>query len=172
MSMSSAAISTFETVLGALSKVLDKAEAHATAKKFDAANLLTSRLAPDMFTLTKQVPIACDFARKGAARLAGVEPPEAEDTETTIAQLKERIASTIAFAKSVDRKAIDASADHVITIPLGPGRKGEMKGADYFNHFVLPNLYFHASAAYVILRHCGVEIGKQDFLGAIPLKRL
>ena len=170
MSMSSAAIPTFEIVLGALSALLDKAEAHATAKKFDAANLLNSRLAPDMFDLTEQVQIATDFARRGAARLSGVEPASVEDNETTIAQLKERIAKTLEFVRSVDRKAIDASASRVITLPLGPGKKGEMTGADYLNHFVLPNLYFHATAAYVILRHAGLEIGKRDYLGGIPLK--
>ena len=172
MSMSSAAIPTFEIVLEAVSKLLDKAEAYATARKFDVANLLNSRLAPDMFTLTKQVQIVSDFAVRGAARLSGVEPPPLEDKETTIAELKERIANAIAFAKAADRKAIDASADRVITLPLGPGKKGEMTGADYLNHFVLPNLYFHASAAYAILRHAGLEIGKRDFLGAIPLKQL
>jgi uncharacterized protein len=170
MSMSSAAIPTFEITLGALSKLLDKAEAHATAKKFDVANLLTSRLAPDMFDLTEQIQIACDFARRGAARLSGVEPASVEDNETTIAQLKERIAGTLKFVSSVDRKAIDASADRVITMPLGPGKKGEMSGADYLNHFVLPNLYFHATTAYAILRHAGVELSKQDFLAGIPLK--
>jgi hypothetical protein len=170
MSMSSAAIPTFEIVLGALSNLLDKAEAHASAKKFDVANLLNARLAPDMFNLTEQVQIATDFARRGAARLSNIEPASVEDNETTIAQLKERIANTLKFAGSVDRKAIDASADRIITLPLGPGKKGEMKGADYLNHFVLPNLYFHATAAYAILRHNGVEIGKQDFLAGIPLK--
>jgi hypothetical protein len=171
MSMSSAAIPTFEIELNALSGLLDKAEAHAAAKKFDVANLLTARLAPDMFALTRQVQVACDQAKNGSARLAGVEPPKFEDTETTIAQLKERIARTIAFVKSLDAKAIDGSAGRTITFPLGP-KKGEMKGADYLNHFVLPNFYFHATAAYMILRHCGVELGKQDFLAGIPLKRI
>jgi hypothetical protein len=172
MSMSSAAIPTFEIVLEALSKLLDKAEAHAAAKKFDVANLLNARLAPDMFDLTEQVQIATDFARRGAARLSGVEPAAVEDNETTIAQLKERIANTLTFVRSVDRKAIDAAATRVITLPLGPGKKGEMTGADYLNHFVLPNLYFHATAAYAILRHAGLEIGKREYLGAIPLKQL
>jgi hypothetical protein len=169
MSMSSAAIPSFEITLTALSGLLDKAEAHAAAKKFDAANLLTARLAPDMFALTRQVQVACDLAKHGAARLAGVEPPKFEDTETTIAQLKARIVKTLDFVRSVDRKAIDASADRTITFPLGP-KKGEMKGADYLNHFVLSNFYFHAAAAYMILRHCGVELGKQDFLSGIPIK--
>jgi len=172
MSMSSAAIPTFEIVLEAVSKLLDRADAHAAARKFDVANLLNMRLAPDMFTLAKQVQVVSDLAVRGAARLSGVEPPQLEDKEKTVAELKGRIANAIAFAKSADRKAIDASAGRVITLPLGPGKKGEMAGADYLNHFVLPNFYFHATAAYAILRHAGVEIGKRDFLGAIPLKQL
>jgi hypothetical protein len=167
--MSSAAIPTFEIVLTALSGVLDKAEAYAAAKKFDAGNLVMSRLSPDMFTLARQVQTACDQAKNGSARLAGIDPPKFEDNETTIPQLKERVARTLAFLKTIDRKAIDASADRAITFPLGP-KKGEMKGADYLNHFVLPNFYFHATTAYAILRHCGVDIGKRDFLGAIPIK--
>lgn len=172
MSMSSAAIPTFEITLNALSRVLDKAEAFATAKKVEAGVLLNSRLAPDMLPLVRQVQLACDFATRGAARLAGVEPPAVEDKETTIAQLKERIGKTIAFVTSVDKKAIDASAARTITLPLGPERKGEMTGADYLNHFVLPNFYFQTTIAYAILRHNGVELGKLDFLAGIPLKRL
>jgi hypothetical protein len=162
--MSKASIPVFETVLNALSAVLDKAEAYAGAKKFEPAVLLGMRLAPDMFTLTRQVQVATDQAKNGTARLAGVEPPKFEDTESTIAQLKERIANTIAFLKTLDTKAIDASADRDITFPLGP-KKAQMRGDDYLNHFVLPNFYFHATSAYAILRHAGVEIGKRDFLG-------
>jgi hypothetical protein len=172
MSMSSAAIPTFEITLNALSRLLDKAEAHATARKFDVGTLLTARLAPDMFPLMRQVQIACDQAKNGSSRLAGIEPPKFEDTETTLAQLKDRIAKTVAFVKGLDTKAIDASKDRTITLPLGAERKGEMKGVDYFNHFVLPNFYFHAATAYNILRHNGVDLGKQDFLAGIPLKRV
>ncbi|HVV60185.1 MAG TPA: DUF1993 domain-containing protein [Pseudolabrys sp.] len=168
-SMSRSSIPSFEITLNALSGVLGKAEAYAAAKKFEPAVLVNSRLAPDMFALGRQVQVACDQAKNGSARLAGVEPPKFEDNETTIAQLKERIAKTLAFLKTLDTKAIDASADRTITFPLGP-KKGEMKGVDYLNHFVLPNFHFHATAAYAILRHCGVEIGKQDFIGAIPIK--
>jgi hypothetical protein len=167
--MSKASIPVFETVLNALSAVLDKAEAYAGAKKFEPAVLLGMRLAPDMFTLTRQVQVATDQAKNGTARLAGVEPPKFEDTESTIAQLKERIANTIAFLKTLDTKAIDASADRDITFPLGP-KKAQMRGDDYLNHFVLPNFYFHATSAYAILRHAGADLGKRDFLGAVPLK--
>jgi hypothetical protein len=170
--MFKSSIPVFEAVLNALSANLDKAEAHATTKKFEPSVLLGMRLAPDMFALTRQVQVACDQAKNGSARLAGVEPPKFEDNETTIAQLKERIAKTVAFVKGLDAKAIDASADREITFPLGPTNKGQMKGDDYLNHFVLPNFYFHATAAYAVLRHAGVDVGKRDFLGNIPLKRI
>ncbi|MEA2994385.1 MAG: uncharacterized protein QOD40_3305 [Alphaproteobacteria bacterium] len=170
LSMSQACLPALEIGLNALSTVLDKAEAHATAKKIDPSVLLNSRLAPDMFALTRQVQIATDLAKNGASRLAGAEPPRYEDTETTIEQLKARLQKTVAHLKSLDTKQIDASADREITFPLGPTRKGQMQGSDYLNHFLLPNVYFHLTAAYAILRHCGVELGKEDFLGAIPMK--
>ncbi len=121
-----------------------------------------------MFDLTRQVQVATDQAKNGSARLAGVEAPRHEDNETTIEQLKERIAKTVAYLKTLDRGKIDASADREITFPLGPA-KGHMKGDDYLNHFVLPNFHFHVTAAYAILRHSGVDIGKRDFIGAIPM---
>ncbi|MEA2951353.1 MAG: uncharacterized protein QOJ96_873 [Alphaproteobacteria bacterium] len=170
LSMSQACLPALEIGLNALSAVLDKAEAHATAKKIDPSVLLNSRLAPDMFALTRQVQIATDLAKNGASRLASEEPPRYEDTETTIEQLKARLQKTVAHLKSLDTKQIDASADREITFPLGPTRKGQMQGSDYLNHFLLPNVYFHLTAAYAILRHCGVELGKEDFLGAIPMK--
>jgi hypothetical protein len=169
-SMSKASLPVIEISFNALSAILDKAEAFAAARKFDPSVLLNTRLAPDMFSLTRQVQVATDLAKNGAARLAGVEPPRYEDKETTIAELKARLAKTVAYIKTLDAKTIDAAFDREITFPLGPTNKGEMKGGDYLNHFVLPNVYFHLTAAYAILRHCGVEIGKQDFLGAIPLK--
>jgi hypothetical protein len=168
--MSQASLSVFEINLNALSGILDKAEANAAAKKIDPAVLFHSRLAPDMFDLVRQVQVATDQARRGAARLAGVEPAVFEDTETTIDQLKARLAKTVVYLKTLDRKQIDSSADREITFPLGPTNKGHMKGDDYLNHFVLPNFYFHVTAAFAILRHCGVDIGKRDFMGAIPLK--
>lgn len=171
-SMSQASLPVFEINLTALSGVLDKAAAHATAKKADLSVLLGWRLAPDMFTLTKQVQVACDQAKNGAARLAGVEPPKFEDNETSLDQLKDRIARTLAFVKGLDAKAIDASAEREITFPLGGQNKGQMKGADYLNHFVLPNFYFHCTAAYAVARNFGADIGKRDFLGGIPLKRI
>jgi uncharacterized protein len=169
-SMSSSSVPAFEIELSALSGVLDKAATYAAAKKVDPSVLLQSRLYPDMFPLVRQVQIASDQAKNGISRLAGVEPPRHGDNETTIDQLKDRVARTLSYLKSIDPKTIDGSADHDITFPLGPANKGHMKGADYLNHFVLPNFYFHLAAAYAILRHCGVDIGKRDFLGAIPMK--
>jgi uncharacterized protein len=171
-SLSGASLSVFETGLNALSALLDKAEAFAAAKKIDPAVLLHTRLAPDMFDFTRQVQTATDQARRGSARLAGVEPPSVPDTETTIAELKTRIAKTIDYLKTLDAKAIDASADREIKIPLGANGTGLMKGADYLNFFVLPNYYFHLTTAYAILRHCGIEVGKRDFIGSIPLKQV
>lgn len=171
-SMSQACLPALVTGLTALSGVLDKAEAHAVAHKIDPAVLLQWRLAPDMFSLTRQVQTATDLAKNGASRLAGVEPPRYEDTETTFAELKARIARTVAHIKTLDPKAIDAAGDREITFPLGPVNRGQMKGEDYLNHFVLPNVYFHLTAAYAILRHVGVPLGKTDFLGAIPMKMM
>ncbi len=170
-SLSSASLPVFEIGLNALSGVLDKAAAFAAAKKIDPSVLLNYRLAPDMFSLTRQVQVACDQAKNGAARLAGIEPPKFEDNEASIDQLKTRIAKTVTFLKGLDAKAIDGSSEREISFPLGPTNKGHMKGSDFLNHFVLPNFYFHLTAAYAIARHCGVEVGKRDFLGAIPIRR-
>ena len=170
-SLSEASLPVLEIGLTSLSAVLDKGAAFAAAKKIEPAVLLNTRLAPDMFPLVRQVQVTADQAKNGAARLAGVEPPRYEDIETTIDELKARLADTVAFMKTLDRGAIDAAGDREITFPLGPTNKGHMKGADYLNHFVLPNFYFHRTAAYALFRHCGVEIGKRDFLGAIPMRR-
>ncbi len=170
MSMTAASIPVFETGLNALSAILDKAEAYAQAKQIDPAVLLNARLAPDMFTLTRQVQSACDQAKNGSSRLAGIDPPRYEDNESTIAELKARLSKTIAFVKSLDTGKIDESADREITFPLGGRNKGHMKGSDYLHHFVVPNFYFHVTTAYDILRHNGVEIGKRDFIGVVPIR--
>ena len=170
-SMSQTLFPTLEIGLSVLSGLLDKAEAFAAAKKIDPSVLLNSRLAPDMFPFLRQVLVVCDQAKNGSSRLAGIEPPAFEDSETTIAELKARIAKTVAHLKTIDRAKVDASAEREITFPLGGQNKGHMTGADYLSHFILPNFYFHLTAAYAILRHCGVELGKRDFLGGIPLRR-
>lgn len=170
MSMSRASIPVFEIGLNTLSALLDKGAAYAEAKKFDPTVLLNARLFPDMFPLARQVQAACDQAKNGSARLAGVEPPRYPDDEKTIAELKARIAKTIDFIKSVDGGSIDASADREISFPIGPNKTGHMKGADYLNYFALPNFHFHLTTAYDILRHSGVEVGKLDYLGKMPIR--
>src|SRR5215469_4953505 len=125
-SMSQASLPVFEIGLNALVGVLDKAAAFAAAKKIDPAVLPQYRLAPDMFALARQVQVACDMAKNGGARLAGVEPPKFEDTEKTIDELKARVAKTLAFVKALDAKQIDAASDREITFPLGPTNKGHM----------------------------------------------
>lgn len=170
-SMSQASLPVFEIGLNALAAVLDKAVAHLASKKIDPSVLVGWRLAPDMFAFGRQIQVACDQAKNGSARLAGVEAPKFDDSETTFDQLKERITKTVAFLKTLDAKAIDASSEREITFPLG-SNKGQMKGADYLDHFMLPNFYFHLTAAYAVVRNFGVEVGKRDFLGSIPLKRI
>lgn len=170
MSMTAASVQVFETSLNALSAILDKAETYAQAKKIEPAALLNARLFPDMFTLTRQVQVACDLAKNGGARLAEIDPPRYEDNESTIAELKARIAKTVAFLKSLDTKKIDGSADREITFPIGGPNKGQMKGADYLHHFAVPNFYFHVVTAYDILRHNGLELSKREFIGIIPMK--
>ena len=169
-SMSKALFPAVEIELNALSGVLDKGAAHAASKKIEPSVFLQGRLAPDMFPLVRQVQIACDMAKNGASRLAGVEAPKMEDNETTFDELKARIAKTLAHVKTLDAKKIDDAADRELSFPLGPSNTGHMKGGDYLTHFLLPNLYFHATATYAILRHLGVDVGKRDFLGAIPMK--
>jgi uncharacterized protein len=169
-SLSQATVPAFRVGLGVLSGLLDKTEAFAAAKKIDPSVLLQFRLAPDMFPFVRQVQIAADQAKNGSARLAGVEAPRFEDKEATIGELRARIARTVAFLDTLDPSAIDAATERQVTFPLGPDNVGRMKGADYLVHFALPNFHFHVATAYGILRHCGVDIGKRDFLGAIPIE--
>ena len=169
MSMSRASLPVFEIGLNALSGLLDKAEAYADARRIDPAVLLNARLFPDMFAFTRQAQIVCDVAKNGGARLAGIEAPKYEDNEQTLADLRGRVGQTLAFVRTLDARAIDAAGEREIAFPLGPQNTARMPGADYLNHFVLPNFYFHLSTAYGILRHSGVEVGKRDYLGAIPM---
>jgi uncharacterized protein len=153
-------------MLGNLSGLLDKGIAHAEAKKFEAGVLVGARIAPDMFPLSRQVQIACDIVKNGVARLAGQEAPRFEDNEQTMQELKARVAKTLDFVKSVPAAALEGSEDRDIKIPLRD-RAIEMKGLQYLRGFVLPNFYFHLTMTYALLRHNGVELGKQDFLGAL-----
>ena len=170
MSLSQASVPSFEIGLNALSAILVKGEDFASTKDIEPFVLLNTRLYPDMFPLIRQVQGAADQAKNAAARLAGVDPPRFEDKETTFAELKDRISRTISFIKTLEAHKIDAAASKEITFPLGATIKGHMKGADYLNHSALPNFYFHVTTAFAILRHCGVDIGKEDFLGALPIK--
>ena len=149
--------------LANLSHLLEKGHGHAVARKYDPGLLLAARLAPDMLPLTRQVQIACDMAKFGVARLAGVEAPKFEDKEQTFEELRTRIASTIDFIKGVPAGALEGSEDRVIKVPARE-RTLEFKGIDYLVRWVIPNAFFHVTTAYAILRHGGVEIGKSDFL--------
>lgn len=159
-----ASVPVFTRLLGGLDAILAKAEAHAQARKFDPDTLMQVRLFPDMYPLAMQVRIACDAAKFGVARLAGIEAPKFEDSERTLAELRERIARTLAFIAGVPRSSIDGQEDRDVVIPMRE-RKLEMKGIDFLLHRALPNFYFHLTTAYNLLRHNGVEIGKQDYLG-------
>jgi uncharacterized protein len=166
ISMYQAAVPAFLQMLHSLSAVLDKAEAHAAERKIDQAVLLQYRLAPDMFPLICQVQIATDLAKGCCARLAGVDVPTYADDETTFTDLRARIARTVEFVRGFRPEQIDGSEERDLTITAG-SRQLQFKGQQYFLHFALPNFYFHTTAAYAILRHCGVPIGKRDFLGAL-----
>lgn len=162
-SMYQAAIPAILQALKALDGILGKAEANAAERKIDPTVLLNYRLAPDMFAFTRQVQLVTDFAKGTMARLAGQEVPKYEDTEKTIAELKARIAKVTAYVQSFKPSDLDGSETRDVTFPVG-GQPMTFKGADYLVNYALPNFYFHATTAYAILRHCGVGIGKRDFL--------
>ncbi len=148
-----------------LSALLKKGEAFAASKNINESVLVDGRLFPDMFPLSKQVQIACDQAKGGMARLAGLEPPKFDDNETTLAQLQERIAQTVAFLDTIKPEQIDGSEAKEIKFSIKEWNF-EFVGQQYLLTWVIPNFYFHVTTAYNILRHNGVEIGKSDFLGA------
>lgn len=166
ISMHSASVPVFTRMLGHLGQWLDKAEAHAQAKKFDSSVFLASRLAPDMLPFTKQIQIACDAAKFGVARLAGVEAPKFDDTEASFADLRERIRKTVDFVRSVPAEAVDGTDAKDVVVPRRDGNI-TLKGEFYLKHYVLPNFYFHLTTAYALLRHNGVDLGKGDYLGAL-----
>jgi hypothetical protein len=166
LSMHQASIPAFVQMLNNLSAILDKAEEHTANRKIDPEILLNYRLAADMLPFVRQIQIAADLAKGAAARLAAVEVPKHDDTEKTFADLKARLAKTSAFVQSFKPSDIDGSEDRQITLKLG-GHTMSFKGQPYLVHFVMPNFYFHCTTAYDILRHCGVELGKRDFIGTI-----
>ena len=164
ISMYQASVPRFINTLGNLSNILDKAQAHVDARKLDPATLTAYRLFPDMLPMKKQVQIACDTAKGAAARLAGVELPVHEDNETTLAELKARIAKTIAFLQTMTPEQIDGTEDMEIVIKRHD-KETRYKGMQFLLGQALPNFYFHVATAYNILRHNGIEIGKRDYLG-------
>ena len=164
ISMYQASAPRFVNTLRNLSAILDKAQAYADTKKIDPTVLTSYRLYPDMFSMARQVQVACDTAKGAVARLAGVEVPKHEDTERTLAELKARIAKTIEFIGTIKPAQIDGSEDKDITLTLGR-REVKFKGMQYLLGFAQPNFYFHATTAYDILRHNGLDIGKQDYIG-------
>jgi uncharacterized protein len=163
-SMYQSSVPVFIHALNNLAAILEKAAAHAEAKKIDPAVLVSARLFPDMFALVRQVQIACDSAKGGAARLAGLEPPAHEDSEKTFAELIGRCQKTVAYLQTLTAAQIDGSEDKTITWQTRSSSKS-MQGLPYLHRHVLPNVYFHFTTAYNILRHNGVEVGKKDFLG-------
>jgi hypothetical protein len=166
ISMYQASIPALVHMLKNLDAILGKAAAHAEAKRFDPSVLVNGRLYPDMFPLARQVQIATDIAKGCGARLAGEEPPKYEDTETSFPELSARIHKTIAYLESVKPDTLDGSEERAITLKVR-GASVTFQGMPYLLNFLLPNLYFHVSTAYAILRHNGVELGKQDYLGKI-----
>jgi hypothetical protein len=172
LSMSAASLPVFDTSLRNLRHCLEKALAHARDRGFDAQVLVGVRLAPDMLPLAAQVRIACDTAKLAAARLAGIEAPRHADEETTLEELQARIDTTLAFLATVPAAAIDGSEERTIRFPVGRDRQmREMTGEAYLKHWAVPNLYFHVTTAYALLRHNGVPLGKPDFLAGAQAPR-
>jgi hypothetical protein len=164
ISMYKSSVPIFVQYLTALSAVLDKATAHVEAKKLDPAAFLNMRLFPDMFPLVRQVRAATDHAMSACGRCAGIEPPTFANDEASFADLKARIAKAIDFIKTIKPEQIDGSEDREITIKFPSGER-KFTGQGLLLNFCLPNFYFHATTAYDILRHGGVEVGKRDFMG-------
>jgi uncharacterized protein len=164
LTMYQASIPVFVRMLGNLSSILNKAAAHAGARKIDPAVFTTARLAPDMLPLNRQVQIATDMVKGCAARLAGLEVPSYDDNEVTFEELQARIAKTVAFLQSVSAEQIDGTEERIVLLKLR-GKEISFLGQPYLLDFVLPNFYFHITTTYAILRHNGVEIGKMDYIG-------
>ena len=166
ISMYQASVPRFVNILGNLSSILDKAQAHVDARKLDPDTFVNYRLYPDMLPMKSQVQIACDTAKGLVARLAGLEIPAYEDNEKTLADLKARIAKTIAFIQTVTPQQIDGTEDKEIVVKRRD-KETRYKGMQFLLGHAVPNVYFHVTTAYNILRHNGVEIGKRDYLGNV-----
>ena len=165
ISMYQASVPALLRALRNLIDILKKGVDYAEAKNIDPTVLLNSRLYPDMFPLSRQVQIVSDLSRRGVARLASVEAPKMEDTETTFPELIERLQQSIAYVETFTAEQIDNTEEKIITIPVGKDETIDMRGWTFLSFFVLPNVYFHVTTAYDILRHNGVEVGKRDYLG-------
>lgn len=165
ISMYAASVPVLRQMLGSLDGLLAKAEAHAEARKIEPDALLQARLFPDMFPLVRQVQIACDFAKSVPARLAGAEVPAYEDTERTFAELHARIARTLAFIDGLDAAAFEGSERREIVLRPGTPKERRIAGDAYLLQYGLPQFFFHVTAAYALLRHNGVEVGKKDYMG-------
>lgn len=164
ISMHSASVPVFQRQLEAILKWLDKAEAHAEAKKFDTAVLMQARLAPDMLPFVAQIRIASDAAKGAVARLAGQEPPKFEDNEASFADLRERVRKTLDYIASVPAEAFAGSETREIVLPVRNRDPLKFEGEFFLKHWALPNFMFHATMTYALLRHNGVDLGKRDFL--------
>lgn len=164
MSLHAVVVPAFTQTLKGLSGVLAKAEAHCEAKKIQPEALLTARLFPDMFTFTRQVQSASDFAAKTCARLTGSDVPSYPDVEKSFAELKQRVQTASDYVKSFTEKQFEGAATREVVVPAG-SRSLTFNGASFLASFAFPNFYFHAATAYDILRTNGVEVGKRDFLG-------
>jgi hypothetical protein len=165
MSIYDATVPVFTQMLGALTGLINKAEAHCQAKNIQPEVLLTARLYPDMLPFARQIQLACDFAAKSAARLAHVEVPSTADTEKSFEELRQRIGKTIDYLKTFKPSQLEGAEIKDVTFPAGPNTNLTLKGQQFVNRFAFPNFFFHAAIAHGILRHNGVEIGKRDFLG-------
>ena len=165
ITMHSASAPIFVRMFGNLLVWLDKAQAHAEQRKFDPNNYLGLRLAPDMLPFARQVQIASDTAKGCMARLAGVEAPKWDDNEASLEELRARVRKTLDYVNSVSAAQVDGSEGREITIPRRSGEPLVFNGETYLKHYALPNLYFHLTTAYALLRHGGVELGKGDYLG-------
>ncbi|MGY4508780.1 DUF1993 domain-containing protein [Bradyrhizobium sp. USDA 3650] len=166
MSFHDAVVPAYLQMLNSLTGLLTKAEAHCAAKKVDPSVLLGSRLFPDMLPLSKQIQLVTDFAAKGCARLTHSDVPSTPDTETSFAELKQRLAKTIDYVKSFKPDQFEGADTRDVTFPAGPDKSLTMRGQQFLSAYSLPNFYFHAATAHGLLRHAGVEVGKRDFLGA------
>jgi hypothetical protein len=167
MSLYESSVPAFLQILNSLSGILTKAEAHCQAKNIKPEVMLGARLYPDMLPFSKQIQLVCDFASKGCARVTGSEVPSTPDTETTFAELKQRLAKAIDYVNGYKPAQFEGAETRDVSFPAGPDKTMTMKGQQFLRNFTLPNFYFHAATAHDILRHNGVEIGKRDFLGAV-----